>query len=121
MPSYELPDRVSLEYLRKSAKDRLREMRATDPDVRLAAAQLAIAREHGFTSWRALKAEVDRRTTPSMEAFGAACASGDVGAIRTLLDRDLYCSIDGSAFLSASCAAPAPSEKSWSSKWSTRA
>jgi len=56
-----LPDRPSLEYLKKLAKDRLQELRGADRSVRLAQAQLAVAREHGFPSWRALRAEVDRR------------------------------------------------------------
>src|SRR5690606_17431596 len=36
------------------------ELRRTRPDARLADAQLAVAREYGFSSWRKLKAEVDR-------------------------------------------------------------
>ena len=58
--SASLPARPSLEWLRKTAKDRLDVLRAAQPGARLADAQLAIAREHGFPSWRALKAEVDR-------------------------------------------------------------
>jgi ankyrin repeat protein len=57
MPS--LPERANLEWLRKTAKDRLKTLRATQPAARLADAYLAVAREHGFTSWRALKARVD--------------------------------------------------------------
>ena len=60
-----LPDRPSLEYLKKLAKDRLPELRRTDPRARLADAQLAVAREHGFTSWRTLRAELDRRRAPA--------------------------------------------------------
>jgi ankyrin repeat protein len=71
-----LPDRPSLEYLRKLAKDRLQEMRRADPSARLARAQLAVAREHGFPSWRALRAELDRRLAaaapePVVELFAA--------------------------------------------------
>src|SRR5262245_16057471 len=88
MSSFELPERASLEYLKKRAKDRLRELRQGDPDARLSDAQLAIAREHGFPSWRALKAEVDRRRSPRLEAFLAACAAGDLTSMRELLDRD---------------------------------
>lgn len=87
MSSSDLPDRASLEYLKKLAKQRLRELRRTDPRARLAAAQLAVARDHGFSSWRALKAEVDRRRAPAVGAFFAACRSGDVAALRELLDR----------------------------------
>lgn len=88
MSSPKLPDRASLEYLRKLAKERLRELRRASPETRLADAQLAVARDHGFSSWRALKAEVDRRRSPALDAFLTACASGDVEALHTLLDRD---------------------------------
>ena len=56
-----LPDHPSLEFLKKLAKDRLPEMRRAAPSARLADAQLAVAREHGFPSWRALRAELQRR------------------------------------------------------------
>ena len=56
-----LPPRASLEYLKKLAKERLRALRERDPGAKLATAQLAVAREHGFASWRALVAEVGRR------------------------------------------------------------
>jgi hypothetical protein len=56
MSTPQLPERASLEYLKKLAKDRLRELRRTDPAAKLAAALLAVAREHGFASWRATRA-----------------------------------------------------------------
>ena len=55
-----LPARPNLEWLRKTAKDRLADIRKVQPQARLAEAQLALAREHGFSSWRALKAHVER-------------------------------------------------------------
>jgi hypothetical protein len=61
MSNSTLPSRPSLEYLRKLAKDRLPALRRTAPGAKLADALLAIAQDHGFASWRALKAEVDRR------------------------------------------------------------
>jgi ankyrin repeat protein/uncharacterized glyoxalase superfamily protein PhnB len=88
MPKYVLPERASLEYLKKLAKERLAELRKNDPKARLSAAQLAIARDHGFPSWRALKAEVDRRNASPTDAFLDACHRGDVATMRTLLDRD---------------------------------
>jgi len=57
MPS--LPARASLEWLRKTAKQTLITLRATRPAAKLADAQLAVARDHGFASWRALKAHVE--------------------------------------------------------------
>lgn len=55
-----LPARPSLDWLRKRAKRRLAALRATEPEARLFDIQLSLAREHGFSSWRALKAHVDR-------------------------------------------------------------
>ena len=88
MSTPQLPDRASLEYLKKLAKERLRELRSTNPVARLADAQYAVAREHGFSSWRALKAEVDRRRAPTVQAYFQACASGDLNALGALLDSD---------------------------------
>ena len=76
MSSGSLPERPSLEYLKKLAKERLRELQRTNRAARLADAQLAIAREHGFASWRALKAEVDRRAASPTEAFFRCVFSG---------------------------------------------
>jgi ankyrin repeat protein/catechol 2,3-dioxygenase-like lactoylglutathione lyase family enzyme len=88
MPKSELPERASLEYLKKLAKERLKELRRAKPDARLSAAQLAVARDHGFSSWRALKAEVERRKAPLLTEFFAACYTGDVAKLRDLLDRE---------------------------------
>lgn len=67
-----LPARPDLEQLRRQAKDLLRAANAGDPTavarIRtvsrrqiLASAQLALAREYGFSSWARLKSEVERR------------------------------------------------------------
>lgn len=88
MSKTDLPDRASLEFLRKLAKDRLREMRRIDPGARLSAAQLAVAREYGFTSWRALKAEVDKRRAPDADPFFVACFTGDLEMLREMLRRE---------------------------------
>jgi Ankyrin repeats (many copies)/Ankyrin repeats (3 copies) len=55
-----LSARPNLDWLRKTAKQLLRELRTRDRNARLADAQLALARQYGFPSWRALKAQVDR-------------------------------------------------------------
>jgi ankyrin repeat protein len=70
-----LPERPSLEHLRKEAKDLVRAARASDPtaldrirEVKrkpsdkpiLAEAQFTIAREYGFASWSELAAHVER-------------------------------------------------------------
>jgi hypothetical protein len=68
----DLPDRPDLDQLRRQARELLRaaqhdepgavaRLRAVSDRVTLAAAQLAVAREHGYRSWPALKAEVERR------------------------------------------------------------
>jgi ATP-dependent Clp protease adaptor protein ClpS len=54
-----LPAHPNLEHLKNEAKERLRAIRAADPDAKLAAAQLLVARDYGFASWRQLKTHVD--------------------------------------------------------------
>src|SRR5262245_48683654 len=85
MSASELPDRPPLEYLKRRAKERLAELRTRDPRGKLAQAQLEVAREYGFPSWRALKAEIDRRRAPTMVEFFAAANTGDVAALDRLL------------------------------------
>jgi ankyrin repeat protein len=77
VPAVPLPAAPSLEQLRKRARDLQRAHRAGDPAARarvaahqastdeplkLSAAQLVVAREHGFQSWPRLRAYVDRVT-----------------------------------------------------------
>lgn len=80
-----LPENASLEWLRKEAKRRLTTLRATAPSGKLADAQLQVAREYGFPSWRALKAHVDALTVDG-RLFEAA-RSGDAATLAALLDR----------------------------------
>ena len=69
----DLPARSNLDQLRHQARDLLRAARAGDAAatkrieavsdrLSLAAAQLVVARDYGFSSWARLKAEVDART-----------------------------------------------------------
>src|SRR6187399_990309 len=60
-----LPSRPDLNWLRNRAKDRLAELRASDPQAKLAEAQKDVARKYGFPSWRALKAHVDAARAPA--------------------------------------------------------
>jgi ankyrin repeat protein len=83
-----LPPRASHEFLKKLAKERLAALRVADPTTKLATAQFAIAREYGFSSWRALKAEVDQRRAPNIAEFIRACTAGDVDAIAGLLAKE---------------------------------
>src|SRR5262249_51150989 len=73
--------------LRNEAKQRLKTMRVQDPAARLADAQLAVARDYGFSSWRRLKAAVDEQTRA--RAFAAAYA-GDVREGRRALDHGFH-------------------------------
>ena len=88
MSKSKLPQRASLEYLRKLAKDRLKELRREDPETKLADAQLAVARDHGFKSWRALKSEVEKRQEKKLARFFEACVKGDVDTLRVLIAKD---------------------------------
>jgi ankyrin repeat protein/catechol 2,3-dioxygenase-like lactoylglutathione lyase family enzyme len=83
-----LPERASYEYLKKLAKERLALIRTREPGAKLADAQLSIAREYGFSSWRALKAEMDIRQAPQVAEFMRACKAGDLETLRGLLQRD---------------------------------
>src|SRR5262249_19820709 len=85
-----------LEWLRKAVKQRLRHIRAENPQAKLADAQLALAREYRFRSWRALKAEVDRlqaataidASTMSDETVGAflrAVGAGEIDKVGATL------------------------------------
>src|SRR5262245_57821387 len=88
MSPAELPERPSLEFLKKLAKERLADLRRTNPSAKLALAQLQVARQLGFASWRALKVEVERRSAPQPDAFFEACRTGDVAVLRALLAKN---------------------------------
>lgn len=83
-----LPPRPDLDWLKKYARDRLRDMRAADSSARLHEAQLAVAREFGFAGWRRLKAHVESvarepATTSSAAGLEAAVVEQVFSAIRT--------------------------------------
>jgi catechol 2,3-dioxygenase-like lactoylglutathione lyase family enzyme len=59
MAAKTLPERPDLTWLKKTAKEQLARLRRKDPDAKLHQAQLKIARDYGFPSWRALKSHVD--------------------------------------------------------------
>ncbi|MSR56336.1 MAG: ankyrin repeat domain-containing protein [Planctomycetaceae bacterium] len=54
-----LPLRANVEWLKKAAKDRLAALRADQPTAELNQAQLLIAQEYGFSSWKSLIAHVE--------------------------------------------------------------
>ena len=111
IPSRRLPERPSLEQLRKQAKEHLHTLRAADPSVNLAEAQHALAREYGFESWPKLAHHVaSLRTQRGMLQPAAlksdqkllwspgrgtdlwqlfqACIAGDLEAVQTLVAKD---------------------------------
>lgn len=95
--SHSLPLRANLEWLKKTAKERLLQMQLAESGTKLADAQLVIAREHGFSSWRTLHEHVSKVE----EAFGnidalraAAGNSRDLGVSSTADDAAAISSID---------------------------
>ena len=80
-----LPDAPSLDWLRKHAKQSLDELRKANPDAKLADAQFHLARQYGFSSWRALKAHIDSLSVEGR--LFAAAKKGDVAALAALLDE----------------------------------
>lgn len=78
--------RPHLEWYRKAAKRKLDELRRTGPTAKLADAQLAIAREHGFSSWRALNKHVSSAAA-QVPAFFGTIRAGDRSTFDRLLDQ----------------------------------
>ncbi len=100
MADAKLPERPSLEYLKKLAKNRLQELRRSDPEAKLTTAQLDLAREYGFSSWRALKAHVDgsrakKIASPVMRSVAVADISRSVTFYRDVLGFDIRVHADG--------------------------
>ena len=110
-PVRRLPERPSLEQLRKQAKEYLDTLRAADPSATLAKAQHALAQEYGFDSWPKLVHHVEslqphRRMLRPAElkadqpltwssgrgtdvwALFQACAGGDLQTVQALIARD---------------------------------
>jgi ankyrin repeat protein len=80
--------RPSLEHLKNEAKQRLKALRNQDPQAKLASAQLALARDYGFASWRQLKTHVDTISPVQLDRkkVFAAASAGDVEAVRRALE-----------------------------------
>jgi len=77
-----LPARPNLEHLRNEAKQRHKELQESVALTQLSDAQLLVARDYGFKSWRDLKAEVDRRSVMATDVHGAADLDQYVGFYR---------------------------------------
>jgi ankyrin repeat protein len=99
-----LPTRPDLDQQKKLAKDLLAAYRSGDreaveriraelPDkqnIALADTQFVLAREYGFTSWRALREHIEERivqSKPPLEQFKQAVHARDAKALRQLLER----------------------------------
>jgi ankyrin repeat protein len=79
-----LPDNPNLDWLRKQAKRRLAELRQDHPAAQLANAQVELAKQYGFSSWRALRAYLEVLTVEG-KLFDAA-RSGNMKRLTALLD-----------------------------------
>jgi ankyrin repeat protein len=84
----QLPSRPNLEHLKNEAKRRLRALRDGDPSAKLATAQLALAREYGFASWRKLKGYVDTANAdqPFRDMVFAAAQAGEIETVRSAIE-----------------------------------
>src|SRR5262245_55659146 len=90
-----LPPQPHLDWLKKTAKERLQELRAADPEAKLHQAQLAVAQDYGFKSWRVLKAHVDATSVEGR--IVAAAEAGDAAALdRLLAEHPAKISVTGS-------------------------
>jgi ankyrin repeat protein len=110
-PRRRLPDRPSLEQLRKQAKDHLHTLRVADPSASLATAQHSLACEYGFESWpklvhhveslrperrmlqpAALKSDRNLLWSPGRGSdvwkLFQACIAGDLDTVRALVTQD---------------------------------
>ena len=90
--SRDLPEKPNFQFLRKQAKELLRTM----PEATLAQAQLALARDYGFSSWARLKAHVEELALGPAQALKAAVCASDAARVRALLSQhaDLRARID---------------------------
>lgn len=100
-----LTARPSLEKQRKRAKTLLRAVWEGDPEaearvrlwhpkaptsalMRLADAQLVVAREYGFASWAKLKHKIESLTLSSVERFVRGVEGGDLETVTGLLETE---------------------------------
>lgn len=81
--SRSLPEKPSLEFLKKQAK----ELQTSVPHAKLADAQHALANEYGFPTWAKLKAHVAAATATPAEALKAAVTDQDAARVRDVLQQ----------------------------------
>ena len=92
-----LPARPNLEHLRGQAKARLATLKTRKTGARLADAQHAVAREHGFASWPALTRHVEQLRAlegewcfSTLEVDGHTMPSAAIEQSRILIDGDRF-------------------------------
>ena len=90
-----LPDHANIEWLKKRAKRRKKEMIASGRAAQLSDAQFEIAREHGFSSWRSLASFFAQRDAmqsapgaDETDRFLADVAHGREGEVAAALEKD---------------------------------
>lgn len=81
--SRQLPERPSLEYLKKQAKELLRGMR----QGKLAAAQHTLANEYGFATWAKLKSHVQSLGLSPAQALKSAVCDSDATRVLEVIER----------------------------------
>jgi hypothetical protein len=94
MPARDLPARPNLDQYKKQAKDLLKRWKSDDPKTtrKLADAQFAIAREHGFETWKMfvdrIAALTGREGKPALfKAAADALIAGHASVLERLLRR----------------------------------
>ena len=80
-----LPQKPSLQHLRKQAKQLLRSMHGG----KLADAQHSLAQEYGFNTWPMLKSHVEAQSLSPAEQFEAAVCGSHPERVRELLQKHL--------------------------------
>lgn len=92
--SKSLPLRANIEWLKKTAKQLLEEQRLVSPEATLSDAQLSLAREYGFPSWRQLIAQIEAMQArlaqvpiaPASEGATIASDDPDLAALFAAID-----------------------------------
>ncbi|HTG24871.1 MAG TPA: ankyrin repeat domain-containing protein, partial [Reyranella sp.] len=79
-----LPANPNLDWLKKTTKQRLVQLRTSQPDAKLHQVLFAVAHDYGFKSWRALKSHVDSisATFRVRDRVFEAARTGNVEAVR---------------------------------------
>ncbi len=83
---------------RGAATDQCAAPQAAGPEaLKLADAQLVVARGYGFDSWAGMRRKIESLTRTPVEQFGSALRAGDVEQVRTLLEghADVRAAVNG--------------------------